>query len=631
MGLTCHEIGIPSLTFHGPNKMDEVFQPYDHFVEGIKVEGRSFKEGTFSDSVMQVDCIAFNKSTGTSSTKKLKCENHNYDDSSYLYICKLKNKPGELIIKKCIELKVPPGPLLGKLKAGENVTLPDGRIIMSNDVVGPEEKGKIFIVMECPSVDYIDNLIGINELQQFFLHENQQYDLLSLVVHFTPTEVVSDKRYQEWISKFHPNVKHILCNRDNPSFSSPSIDRLQTKLNLLDSKIFPLIYNSKSTNTSTESNIINAPTLFKYNLRPIHNFGVDPESIGEPDYETHKNEAFSQEGFSESLNIYQNGVLTLANQSNNSQMNYPEIVFLGTGSAIPNKTRNTSAILVDIDENTSFLMDCAENTIGQIFRFYGEEFENQLKKIKAIYISHLHADHHLGLLGLIKSRSLITSEKIDLIIPPVVNKWIQHYNTNVESISHLYNIIPCFWFADSKGDQQTIEELLNKLNLQQLRTVIVRHVKNSYGITFTTKQSNCKISYSGDCMPTEEFVAIGQNSDILIHEATMEDDLSDEAIVKQHSTTSQAIDVGILMKAKFTILTHFSQRYSKIPLFNEKFSNQVGIAFDNMRININDLQKLPLMLPVLKNLFQEHYDIMESKTLIKQKKKRLLDNIKINA
>ena len=50
------------------------------------------------------------------------------------------------------------------------------------------------------------------------------------------------------------------------------------------------------------------------------------------------------------------------------------------------------------------------------------------------------------------------------------------------------------------------------------------------------------------------------------------------------STTSQAIDVGVRMGARFVILTHFSQRYAKVPLFTDDFSNRVGIAFDNMRV-----------------------------------------------
>lgn len=74
------------------------------------------------------------------------------------------------------------------------------------------------------------------------------------------------------------------------------------------------------------------------------------------------------------------------------------------------------------------------------------------------------------------------------------------------------------------------------------------------------------------------------NSDLLIHEATMEDELASEAVIKMHSTTSQAIDIGLKMRAKFILLTHFSQRYAKLPRFDDNFAENVGIAFDNMQV-----------------------------------------------
>jgi hypothetical protein len=85
--------------------------------------------------------------------------------------------------------------------------------------------------------------------------------------------------------------------------------------------------------------------------------------------------------------------------------------------------------------------------------------------------------------------------------------------------------------------------------------------------------NNCKLS--------------GRGSDLLIHEATLEDELLEEAKSKLHSTTSQAIEVGQRMGAKFTLLTHFSQRYAKLPRLNASFTKDVGIAFDNMQVGGN--------------------------------------------
>ena len=53
------------------------------------------------------------------------------------------------------------------------------------------------------------------------------------------------------------------------------------------------------------------------------------------------------------------------------------------------------------------------------------------------------------------------------------------------------------------------------------------------------------------------------------------------------STTTEAIESGVKMDAKFIMLTHFSQRYPKIPVFSEQFTKYTGIAFDHMKVNIS--------------------------------------------
>lgn len=67
----------------------------------------------------------------------------------------------------------------------------------------------------------------------------------------------------------------------------------------------------------------------------------------------------------------------------------------------------------------------------------------------------------------------------------------------------------------------------------------------------------------------------------------MEDELIKDARYKMHSTTSQAIEVGRQMNAQYTVLTHFSQRYARIPRLHEyqtETYNNVGIAYDNMQV-----------------------------------------------
>lgn len=100
-----------------------------------------------------------------------------------------------------------------------------------------------------------------------------------------------------------------------------------------------------------------------------------------------------------------------------------------------------------------------------------------------------------------------------------------------------------------------------------LSDLVSCHVSHCFGaqavsLTFPT---GFKFSYSGDTRPSKAFAEIGKHSTVLLHEATFDDELKGDAIAKKHSTTSEAIGVGVAMGARRVILTHFSQRYQKIP------------------------------------------------------------------
>lgn len=146
------------------------------------------------------------------------------------------------------------------------------------------------------------------------------------------------------------------------------------------------------------------------------------------------------------------------------------------------------------------------------------------------------------------------------------------------------------------------DKWLKILGLVNIGTCYVQHhCHDAFGVAIEMS-NGIKITYSGDTLPCDELVRLGENSTILIHEATMEDGLEDDAFKKGHSTVSQAIKVGQLMKAKYTILTHFSQRYAKIPLMEKSVEN-VTIAFDNMEVTIDDLPIMHNMYDVLKEIY----------------------------
>ncbi len=70
------------------------------------------------------------------------------------------------------------------------------------------------------------------------------------------------------------------------------------------------------------------------------------------------------------------------------------------------------------------------------------------------------------------------------------------------------------------------------------------------------------------------------------------------------------------MGAKFTLLTHFSQRYSRIPYFGDGAAEErtVGVAFDHMTISPNQFHRLPNFVPVLQQMFSDHQDVMDKRT-----------------
>lgn len=90
----------------------------------------------------------------------------------------------------------------------------------------------------------------------------------------------------------------------------------------------------------------------------------------------------------------------------------------------------------------------------------------------------------------------------------------------------------------------------------------------------------------------------------------------DEAIAKNHSTTNEAIEVGNSAGAYRIILTHFSQRYPKIPVFDDAHMHKTCIAFDLMSVNAADLPVLPKVLPYLKLLFKDEMTVDELDDLI---------------
>ncbi|KAF2168267.1 hypothetical protein M409DRAFT_65726 [Zasmidium cellare ATCC 36951] len=292
-----------------------------------------------------------------------------------------------------------------------------------------------------------------------------------------------------------------------------------------------------------------------------------------------------------------------------------EVITLGTGSALPSKYRNVSATLVRVPDWGNILLDAGENTLGQLRRvFTADEMKQVLQDLKIISISHMHADHQLGTTSVVKAwyeevhdgqpappidptlpegndfESIFKNERrLAVVAEPAMLHWLAEYSA-VEDYGHSriapLSLTPADtwsgrrsklgWFVPAaEMKHRSWEEsgdLLARntfspsfINLSDIQAVGVKHCHGARAVSITLP-SGFKVSYSGDCRPSRPFAQIGKGSTVCIHEATFDDELQGDAEAKNHSTTSEALNIAQLMRAKACVLTHFSQRYQKVPV-----------------------------------------------------------------
>ena len=146
-----------------------------------------------------------------------------------------------------------------------------------------------------------------------------------------------------------------------------------------------------------------------------------------------------------------------------------------------------------------------------------------------------------------------------------------------------------------------------ELGITRCISVPVSHCYHSYAVVL---DGTCfgRLVYSGDCRPSDRLTEEGHGADILIHEATFENGMEEEAVLKMHSTVGEALSVAKRMNAKSCILTHFSQRYPRIPPLREEDSNlpfPVAFAFDFMRATPSNINIAANLTSALSLLFPE--------------------------
>ena len=246
-----------------------------------------------------------------------------------------------------------------------------------------------------------------------------------------------------------------------------------------------------------------------------------------------------------------------------SSTSFPVITFLGTGSSVPSKYRNASGILVETEPDSFLILDCGEGTISQLVRMRGRVgAERVLMGLKGVYISHMHADHHLGLINIIqlRERAFISSgrevKKLYIICTSRLSEFLTGYHSKFEPVLSNAELVQCEQLVlYNVRDEVTLVEDQSKkfqflfpsdLGLVELFTAKAIHCPHAFCLAFRTS-AGYKLAYSGDTRPCQNYQDIcawGGGPGLFIHVATMEHFMMNAAIIKKHSSFTEALQEG---------------------------------------------------------------------------------------
>ena len=297
-----------------------------------------------------------------------------------------------------------------------------------------------------------------------------------------------------------------------------------------------------------------------------------------------------------------------------------KLVYLGTSAAAPTVERSLTCICL-VRENEVLMFDAGEG--AQIAYLKASLPWN--KKMK-IFVTHLHGDHCLGILGLLQTMSLQKrTESVEIYGPAGIEEFItanikvlnfglpfpvfitvveegsvvneKNYQINCCEAQHgipAYSY--CFEenersgvFYPDKAKELGIPEGKLWQELQNGNSVEIDGKKIESSQVTGEKRSGKKIGISGDTRPTKKLEDFFKNSDYLSFDCTFSFELKDRAIETNHSTAKETANLAKNANVKNLILTHFSARYNdESILLNEakQIHESVIAAKDLLEIEI---------------------------------------------
>jgi ribonuclease Z len=279
-----------------------------------------------------------------------------------------------------------------------------------------------------------------------------------------------------------------------------------------------------------------------------------------------------------------------------------QLIFLGTSSGVPTAQRGLSSIAL-IRGAELLLFDAGEG----MQRNFIKAGLGMNKKMK-ILITHMHADHCVGLLGLLQTMELQGREKsIDIYGEPRLEEFLREnmriigFRLTFEIIVHKietdgvivrerdYQVsccqalhsVPSFAYCLEEFDRPGVFNVTEARRLGIPEGNLYSKLQRGEDIIYGGKtirashlvgrpRKGRKIGISGDTRPTDKLARFFKDCDLLIFESTYSQDKQEKAIENGHSTAAEAATIAKKADVDKLLLTHFSARYDQTsPLVNE--------------------------------------------------------------
>ncbi|KAG5358363.1 Ribonuclease Z [Yarrowia sp. B02] len=555
------------------------------------------------------------------------------DERSTCYIAQLHEKKGRFNPEAAKALNVEKENFK-LLVAGQEVTSADGVIVKPEQCVGePSHYGRILFV-DVPDSRYVDGVVNCPEWTRKYSSRDAQpvygagqkrdsgemeevkltdssnvpEPFISTVYHFFGPEMESyfagdASRYFTWMENLGENVLHIVSAPwlDPQALTFRGSASLCHKLRNILGDQFPLHGKDYRTLSDPKSDFMADEDLKKrLNMRLLtkgDSVAIETTKtvtrVVNPGLREYEGLDYVPESTEVDRPLrFDDGTLKCR----------AELLTLGTGSACPSKYRNVAGLIMRVPKAdgtfTGVVMDCGEGTYGTLTRMYSPEACLQImREVKMIYISHLHADHHLGTPTFIEQwLKANPGEVLKIVGPQSYKRFLEECANFSPEMRARIEFFGCWSYLDRHRKVSPVPDVPG---LTSIKTCWAHHCDQSFCVEFgfdLDKAETLTFAYSGDTRPIEVFSEMAKHCDLVIHEATLDNSLPEEAVLKKHCTFSEALGVCRNMEAKNVVLTHFSQRYPKLPevssLTLETKDLQkvpVAIAFDMMRIRLGEI------------------------------------------